>query len=76
MLELLKSNPGLTRQHLQIIACAGSGKTEFVSLRISCLIAEGLAKPRQKESCNGCDWQAICPKKEMKKMTISVTANA
>jgi len=45
MLELLKSKPGLTRQHLQIIACAGSGKTEFVSLRIAYLIAEGLAKP-------------------------------
>lgn len=45
MLELLKSEPGLTRQHLQIIACAGSGKTEFVSLRVAYLIAEGLAKP-------------------------------
>jgi len=45
MLELLKSEPGLTRQHLQIIACAGSGKTEFVSLRVAHLIAEGLAKP-------------------------------
>ena len=45
MLELLKSKPGLTRQHLQIIACAGSGKTEFVSLRVAYLIAEGLAKP-------------------------------
>ena len=31
--------------------------------------------PRQKESCTGCDWQAICPKKEMKKKTISVTVN-
>ena len=45
MLKLLNSKPGLTRQHLQIIACAGSGKTEFVSLRIAHLIAERLAKP-------------------------------
>jgi len=45
MLELLKSEPGLTRQHLQIIACAGSGKTEFVSMRVAYLIAEGHAKP-------------------------------
>jgi len=34
MLELLKSKPGLTQQHLQIIACAGSGKTEFVSHQV------------------------------------------
>lgn len=45
MLELLKSHPGFTRQHLQIIACAGSGKTEFVSMRVAFMIAEGLAKP-------------------------------
>ena len=45
MFALLKSEPGLTHQHLQIIACAGSGKTEFVSLRIAYLIAEHLAKP-------------------------------
>jgi len=45
MLRLLKAEPGLTRQHLQIIACAGSGKTEFVSMRVAYMIAEGLAKP-------------------------------
>ncbi len=32
--ELFKSNPKLLKGNLQIIACAGSGKTEFVSERI------------------------------------------
>lgn len=41
----LESEPRLTRGNLQIIACAGSGKTEFVSTRIAYLVAEGLAKP-------------------------------
>lgn len=45
MLELLKSEPGLTQKNLQIIACAGSGKTEFVSTRIAFLVAENIAKP-------------------------------
>jgi hypothetical protein len=45
MINLLKTKPELTRRNLQIIACAGSGKTEFVSTRIAYLAAEGLAKP-------------------------------
>jgi len=45
ILELLKSEPRLTQGNLQIIACAGSGKTDFVSMRIAYLVAEGLAKP-------------------------------
>ena len=39
------SIPSLTKKNLQIIACAGSGKTEFVSARIAYLVAENLAKP-------------------------------
>jgi len=45
VIKLLKAKPELTRRNLQIIACAGSGKTEFVSTRIAFLVAEGLAKP-------------------------------
>jgi DNA helicase-2/ATP-dependent DNA helicase PcrA len=45
ILQRLKEEPRLTQGNLQIIACAGSGKTEFVSTRIAYLIAEGLAKP-------------------------------
>jgi len=45
MIQLLKSIPSLTKKNLQIIACAGSGKTEFVSTRIAYLVAENLAKP-------------------------------
>jgi len=45
MIHLLKSEPGLSQRNLQIIACAGSGKTEFVSTRIAYLVAENLAKP-------------------------------
>ncbi len=45
IIKLFRSNPALTQQNLQIIACAGSGKTEFVSTRIALLVAEGLAKP-------------------------------
>jgi len=45
MIDLLKSDPRLTRRNLQIIACAGSGKTEFVSNRIAYIVAEGLASP-------------------------------
>lgn len=40
----LKTNQRLTENNLQIIACAGSGKTEFVSHRIAFLIAEKIAK--------------------------------
>ena len=45
MIQLIKSEPGLTQKNLQIIACAGSGKTELVSTRIAYLVAENLAKP-------------------------------
>lgn len=45
MIELLKSEPRLTQKNLQIIACAGSGKTEFVSTRIAFLVAEHMADP-------------------------------
>jgi DNA helicase-2/ATP-dependent DNA helicase PcrA len=40
----LKETPSLTNNNLQIIACAGAGKTEFVSSRIAFLIAEGITK--------------------------------
>ena len=36
-----------TDQHLQIIACAGSGKTDVVSRRIAKIIKDGLATPDQ-----------------------------
>lgn len=45
--NLFKSNPDLLTGNLQIIACAGSGKTEFVSERIAHQIHEGIAKPEQ-----------------------------
>lgn len=45
IVEQLKSEPRLTQGNLQIIACAGSGKTDFVSTRIAHLVAIGLAKP-------------------------------
>jgi DNA helicase-2/ATP-dependent DNA helicase PcrA len=45
MIELLKSEHRLTRNNLQIIACAGSGKTEFVSTRIAYMVASGIANP-------------------------------
>jgi DNA helicase-2/ATP-dependent DNA helicase PcrA len=35
----------LTQRNLQIIACAGAGKSEFVSTRIACLISSDKAKP-------------------------------
>ena len=41
----LKKQPALTEKNLQIIACAGSGKTEFISHRIAYIIAEKIAKP-------------------------------
>lgn len=41
----MKEEPRLTQGNLQIIACAGSGKTEFVSTRIAYLVAQGIAKP-------------------------------
>jgi len=45
ILHNFKSIPDLTQRNLQIIACAGSGKTEFVSTRIAYLIAEKITKP-------------------------------
>jgi DNA helicase-2/ATP-dependent DNA helicase PcrA len=41
----LKIQLALTKENLQIIACAGSGKTEFISHRIAYIIAEEIAKP-------------------------------
>ena len=45
ILRDLKNQPALTEKNLQIIACAGSGKTEFISHRIAYIIAEEIAKP-------------------------------
>lgn len=45
LFKTFKENQKLTEGNLQIIACAGSGKTEFVSARVAYLVAEGLAKP-------------------------------
>lgn len=45
IIEQLKSEPRLTQGNLQIIACAGAGKTRFVATRIAYLVAKGLAKP-------------------------------
>lgn len=45
IIDDIKNNPALTERNLQIIACAGSGKTEFISHRIAFIIAEEIAKP-------------------------------
>lgn len=45
--ELFEKKPELLEGNLQIIACAGSGKTEFVSERIAYQIHKGIAKPEQ-----------------------------
>jgi DNA helicase-2/ATP-dependent DNA helicase PcrA len=45
--ELFETKPELLKGNLQIIACAGSGKTEFVSERIAYQIYKGIAKPDQ-----------------------------
>lgn len=45
MIELFDSEPRLTQGNLQIIACAGSGKTDFISKRIAYLIYKNIAKP-------------------------------
>jgi DNA helicase-2/ATP-dependent DNA helicase PcrA len=45
--KILTSKPELLEGNLQIIACAGSGKTEFVSERIAYQIYKGIAKPEQ-----------------------------
>ncbi|MBK8698974.1 MAG: ATP-dependent helicase [Saprospiraceae bacterium] len=44
---LFESKPELLRGNLQIIACAGSGKTEFVSERIAYLLYKKVARPEQ-----------------------------
>jgi len=43
--KLFEKNPQLTGGNLQIIACAGSGKTEFVSERIAYQVFKGIARP-------------------------------
>jgi len=45
--KIFLSKPELLIGNLQIIACAGSGKTEFVSERIAYQIHKGIAKPEQ-----------------------------
>ncbi len=45
--KLFESNQELLRGNLQIIACAGSGKTEFVSERIAYMIFKKVARPEQ-----------------------------
>ena len=45
IIEILESKPRLTKGNVQIIACAGSGKTEFISTRIAYMIWKGIAKP-------------------------------
>lgn len=46
-LSTFKSNPKLLKGNVQIIACAGSGKTEFVSERIAYQLQQGIAKPSE-----------------------------
>jgi DNA helicase-2/ATP-dependent DNA helicase PcrA len=46
-LPVFQSNPKLLKGNVQIIACAGSGKTEFVSERIAYQIQKGIAKPSE-----------------------------
>lgn len=46
-LPTFQSNPKLLKGNVQIIACAGSGKTEFVSERIAYQIQQGIAKPSE-----------------------------
>jgi DNA helicase-2/ATP-dependent DNA helicase PcrA len=46
IIKLLRNNPRLTQGNVQIIACAGSGKTEFISTRIAYMIFKGIAEPK------------------------------
>jgi DNA helicase-2/ATP-dependent DNA helicase PcrA len=46
-LKIFKTKPELLKGNVQIIACAGSGKTEFVSERIAYQIQQGIAKPSE-----------------------------
>lgn len=43
--QLFEENLRLLKGNLQVIACAGAGKTEFVSKRIAYLISKNIAKP-------------------------------
>lgn len=43
--RIFESDPRLTTGNLQIIACAGSGKTEFVSARIAYMVSRGITRP-------------------------------
>ena len=45
--KLFDKSPSLLKGNLQIIACAGAGKTEFVSERIAYQIYKEIAKPGQ-----------------------------
>lgn len=45
--DILLSKPSYLKGNLQIIACAGSGKTEFVSERIALQVQKGIAKPEE-----------------------------
>ena len=45
IIELLDTTPRLTQGNVQIIACAGSGKTEFISTRIAYMISKDITKP-------------------------------
>lgn len=45
--KLFKNKHELLQNNVQIIACAGSGKTEFVSERIATMIYNSIAKPEQ-----------------------------
>lgn len=44
-IPIFTSIPDLLSNNLQIIACAGAGKTDFISERVAHLIAKGVAKP-------------------------------
>ena len=44
---IFEKNPKLLQGNVQIIACAGAGKTEFVSERIAYQIQQGIAKPSE-----------------------------
>jgi DNA helicase II / ATP-dependent DNA helicase PcrA len=46
-LETFKKNQKILQGNVQIIACAGSGKTEFVSERIAYQIQQGITKPSE-----------------------------
>ncbi len=45
--DILLSNEKFLKGNFQLIACAGSGKTEFVSERIAFQIEQGIAKPEE-----------------------------